>query len=131
MKRLVSLGRVKKIVVLAFGGVLAFAVTVNAQERVDIFLNVHKDAQVTQIAYYLKVQDNVKCCWVDVHVKNVSNSNEGFEVIVDANDEGGGATLIGEDKGPKGFLEPKKIQKVSIMIPMEKLPSKLAIEINR
>jgi hypothetical protein len=131
MRKMFSSRRLKMIGVFVFWGILTIAATVQAQEPVIITLDVHKEAQVTRIDYYLKESEGVKNCWVDVYVKNISQSDKGFEVIVEANDEGGGATMIGENKGPQGFLEPNKIQNVSIMTPSEQLPGKLAIMINR
>ncbi len=83
--------------------------------------------EVTKLSFYMKVPRDLPhpVCWVDVGIRNLSDSEQSFLVLVQIDDEPG---ISLRTKKPVG---PKKEDTVSLITMGKSLPTRLFVAVTR
>jgi hypothetical protein len=85
-----------------------------------------EDVEVTKVSFYMKKPRDLAqpVCWVDVGIKNLGKSEQGFLVLVQVDDEPGVAMRTSKPVGPK------KEETVSLITLGKSLPTRLAVVVS-
>jgi hypothetical protein len=83
--------------------------------------------EVTKLSFYLKAPRDLPhpVCWVDVGIRNLSDSAQSFLVWVQIDDEPG---ISLRTKGP---VQPKKEETLSLITLAPNLPKRVAVGVTR
>jgi hypothetical protein len=93
------------------------------EEPPGITYQVTGGAQITKVSMYMKVVAKVPWCWVDVTVKNLTNVNQKFKVIVKVDDE---PEVAVRSKKP---IDSKKEDIISVMTLGKSLPRTVSLTV--
>jgi hypothetical protein len=90
-----------------------------------ISYHLEKDVEIEKISFYLKVPRDLPypVCWVDVTIKNLSDSPKNFLVLIQVDDEPGVALRT------KKPVEPKKEETLSLITMSKSLPKRYSLTV--
>ncbi|MBI5967695.1 MAG: hypothetical protein HY882_07555 [Deltaproteobacteria bacterium] len=94
-----------------------------AEEGISYHLG--QDVEITKLTFYLKVPRDLPypVCWVDVSIRNLSDSEQSFLVLVQVDDEPGIALRT------KKLVGPKKEETLSLITMGKSLPRRFSVTV--